>query len=109
MTKNEWCNCLEPRGVRDAIADLFSLELVGGSRRGELYELFEVKSLEEFKDEVSDIAYGIGRLIAGVFGREYVRIPGDGRHVAKIQARMTEYGCIRSKRFLTNEGRCPSE
>ena len=107
MPKNEWCNCLEPREVRDAIADLFSWQLVGGSRRGELYELFEVKNLEEFKDERSDIMYGIGRLVAGIVGRNYVRVPGDGRHFNKIATRMANYGCIRSKRFLV-DGRCPS-
>jgi len=58
-------------------------------------------------DEVSDIAYGIGRMIAGIFGRRYVHVPGDRRHIEKIEKRMTEYGCIRSKRHLV-EGRCPS-
>jgi hypothetical protein len=99
---------MKRRKFRDAVADLVSPQDVGGKRRGELYELFEVKNLEEFKDELSDIAYGIGRLVAGIFGRNYVRVPGDTLHYEKIAARMAEYGCIRSKRFLV-EGRCPSE
>lgn len=104
----EWCKCMERRGIRDAIADLCSLELVDGKRRGEIFEVFEAKSFEEFVDECSDISWGIGRLIAGVLGKVYVRIPGDRRHYSKVAARMQEYGCTRSRRFLVN-GRCPSE
>lgn len=104
----KWCKCMEPRGIRDATADIFSTEMVDGSRRGEIWELFEVKSFEEFKDEASDIAWGVGRLVAGVFGKVYFRMPGDKRHYEKVQKRVQEYGCTRSKRFLI-EGRCPSE
>lgn len=104
----EWCKCMEPRGFRDAIADIFSRELVDGKRRGEFFELFEVNNLEEFKDEFSDIAWGFGRLIAGLFKKVYFRMPGDKMHYEKVAGRMAEYGCTRSKRFLV-EGRCPSE
>jgi len=103
-----WCDCMAPRSLTDAFKDIFSVELVDGSRRGELWELFEVRSFEELADEWSDIMYGIGRLAAGIVGREYVRVPGDGRHFNKIATRMANYGCIRSKRFLV-DGRCPSE
>lgn len=104
----KWCNCMKPRGFRDAIADIFSMHLVDGKRRGEMYELFEAKSFEEFVDEASDIAWGAGRLVAGLFGKVYVRVPGDRRHYDKVAARMSDYGCTRSKRFLVN-GECPSK
>jgi len=61
---------------------------------------------EPSRDELSDIAYGIGRLLGSVVRRSYVRVPGDRRHVAKIQERMVEYGCIRSRRHLV-DGACP--
>jgi hypothetical protein len=104
----KWCKCMEARGFRDAIADLFSAQLVDGKRRGEIWELFEVKSFDEFCDEASDIAWGIGRLLAGCFGKVYWRIPGDRRHYSKVASRMNEYGCTRSKRFLI-DGKCPSK
>ena len=104
----EWCKCVEVRPFREAVADLISLELIDGKRRGELFELFEAKSFEELMDEASDIVFGIGRLLAGLFGKVYFKMPGDRRHVDKMNARMAEYGCARSKRFLVN-GRCPNE
>lgn len=104
----KWCKCMEVRPFREAIADLIGLELIDGKRRGELFELFEAKSFDELKDEASDIAWGIGRLIAGLFGKVYWRVPGDRRHYEKVKARMDDYGCTRSKRFLV-KGRCPNE
>lgn len=104
----KWCNCMEVRPFREAVADLIGMELIDGKRRGEFFELFEAKSFDELKDEASDIAWGIGRLIAGLFGKVYWRIPGDRRHYEKVANRMSEYGCTRSKRFLV-EGRCPNE
>ena len=104
----KWCKCMEPRRFRDAIADLFSGELIDGKRRGEVYELFEVKSFDEFCDELSDISWGIGRLVAGLFNKVYFRVPGDRRHYDKVTNRVLEYGCTRSKRFLV-DGHCPSE
>jgi len=103
----EWCACMGVRRVRDGVSDLCSRARVEGKLRGEIYELFEVRSFSEFKDECSDIAWGIGRIIAGMMGREYVRIPGDRGHYNKVVGRMKEYGCMRSRRFLVN-GRCPS-
>jgi hypothetical protein len=108
MEQVKWCGCMDVRSFKQALADLFSTELVDGKKRGELFELFEVKSFEEFRDELSDISWGVGRLIAGLFGKVYVRIPGDGIHYKKVVNRVEEYGCMRSKRFLVN-GRCPSE
>lgn len=58
-------------------------------------------------DEFSDISFGLGRLIAGFFGKVYITIPFDRRHKEKIGARMKEYGCVRSRRHLIN-GQCPS-
>lgn len=103
-----FCNCLKPREWREALADIFSREKVDGKLRGELWELFEVKSFEEFLDEASDISWGIGRLVAGLVGKSYVRVLGDRLHYEKVMKRMNEYGCVRSKRFLV-EGECPSK
>lgn len=103
-----WCKCMEPRGFKEGLKDLFGRELIDGKRRGEFFELFEVKNLEDLKDEASDIAWGVGRLMAGLFNQVYWRVPGDRRHYDKVRARMNEYGCTRSKRFLV-DGRCPSE
>ena len=92
---------------KEGIADLFSRELVDGKLRGEIWELLEVRSLTEFKDEASDIAWGVGRIIGGFLGKAYVRIPGDRIHYNKVVNRINEYGCMRSKRFLV-EGKCPN-
>ncbi len=108
MKNTEFCACLQVRSFKEALADLFSTELVDGKKRGEFFELFEVETFEEFRDELSDISWGIGRLIAGLFGKVYVRIPGDGIHYRKVVTRVEEYGCMRSKRFLI-DGKCPSE
>ena len=60
------------------------------------------------KDELSDIAYGMNRLIGAFFKMKYIKlIPGDGIHIKKIELRMQEYGCIRSERYLINN-KCPS-
>ena len=108
MKEVKWCGCMAVRSWRDGLADLFSRELVDGKRRGEIYELFEVKSFEEFQDELSDIAWGIGRILGGFRKKAYVRIIGDGIHYKKVVDRISEYGCMRSKRFLVN-GKCPNE
>lgn len=52
-------------------------------------------------DEASDIAFGIGRLLGGLLGRKYASFPGDGRHIAKCNARYASYGHFRSQRHLT--------
>jgi hypothetical protein len=73
----------------------------------ELVELTEVKSWDEFLDEWSDVVFGLGRLIGYFCGKPYVSLYGDQRHVQKIEKRMQEYGCVRSKRHLVH-GRCCS-
>ena len=85
---------MRPQSPREALRDIW----------GEVREFVEAPSW----DEASDIAYGVGRLLGGLRGRVYISIPGDRRHVAKIEARMREYGCIRSKRHL-QDGACPSQ
>jgi len=102
-----WCGCMQVRSPKEGIADLFSRELIEGKRRGEFYELLEVKSVAEFKDELSDIAWGVGRIIGGIIKKPYIRIPGDGIHYHKVVERIEDYGCMRSKRFLV-EGKCPN-
>lgn len=106
--KVEWCGCMQVRPWKEGLADIFSRELIGGKPKGELWELFEVKSFAEFKDELSDIAWGIGRIIGGFRGKAYVRVLGDGIHFEKVVARVNEYGCMRSRRFLV-EGECPNK
>jgi hypothetical protein len=107
MVDTKWCGCMKVHTFKEGIADLFSRELVDGKLRGEIWELLEVRSLTEFKDEASDIAWGVGRIIGGFLGKAYVRIPGDRIHYNKVVNRINEYGCMRSKRFLV-EGKCPN-
>lgn len=73
----------------------------------ELMELTEVNSWDDFLDELSDVVFGLGRLIGYFCGKPYVSLYGDQRHVQKIEKRMEEYGCVRSKRHLVH-GRCCS-
>lgn len=108
MKKVAWCGCMDVRSPKQGFADIFSRELVDGKLRGEIWELIEVKNWEEFKDELSDIAWGFGRILGGLRNKAYVRVPGDRIHYEKVIARMNEYGCMRSKRFLVG-GECPSK
>lgn len=55
---------------------------------------------EPSRDEASDVAFGLGRLIGACLGKKYVRFFGDGLHVAKCNARHADYGHFRSKRAL---------
>jgi len=73
----------------------------------EVVELCQARSWEEVKDEVSDVMFGLGRLLGYMCGRVYVKMWFDDRHVKKIEGRMEESGCVRSKRHLVNGG-CPS-
>ena len=60
-------------------------------------------------DEASDIIYCLNRMAGSLVGKPYVRIfPGGKLHIQKIEKRMLDYGCIRSKRHLIS-GICPSE
>lgn len=104
----KWCGCMKVHTFKEGIADLFSRELIEGKRRGEIYELLEVKSIAEFKDEASDISWGVGRLVGALLNKPYVRIPGDKIHYNKVVNRIEEYGCMRSKRFLV-QGNCPNK
>jgi len=81
---------------------------VDGKLRGEIWELFEARSMAEVRDELSDLAWGLGRIIGGFVNKPYVRIPGDGIHYRKVVDRIEDYGCMRSRRFLI-EGKCPNE
>lgn len=107
-SKVQWCGCMQVRPFKEGVADLFSRQLVDGKPRGEFYELLEVRNMAEFKDELSDIAWGVGRIVGGFLKKAYVRVPGDGIHYRKVVERIEEYGCMRSKRFLI-EGKCPNK
>lgn len=89
----KYCNCMSVLSINQAIADL----------NDEVYEWLESHSL----DEASDVCYAIGRLVAAYEGMVYASMLGDEGHIAKIDARMAEYGCIRSRRHLV-DGECPS-
>lgn len=89
-----YCQCLVPLSFRQA--------------RFEVGEEIKEFLHEPSWDELSDCMYGVGRMVAGWFGRVYVSMPGDARHKEKIDKRMADYGCVRSKRHLV-QGRCPSE
>jgi hypothetical protein len=97
---------MEVKSIRGGLADLFSRRLVDGKKVGELWELFEVRSKSELLDELSDVSWGIGRIIGGMTGKPYIRMIGDKRHYQKVTNRMDDYGCIRSRRFLI-DGKCP--
>lgn len=88
----EYCGCLTVRHPREAMRDLFD----------EMSEWIAAPSI----DEVSDIAFAVGRLLAGLANRVYWRVPLDSRHMAKINARMAEHGCIRSARHIANGNGC---
>ena len=88
-----YCNCHQPQSVKQSLLAI----------KDELVEFVQEPSMDEF----SDVMYGIGRLIAPIFGKSYVSMPGDKKHIFKINNRMVEHGCIRSKRHLVN-GVCPS-
>lgn len=94
---DKWCGCMKTLGTGQALRDI----------RDEAWELTKARNLEDARDEISDVMYGIGRLLGSFLKKPYVRVLGDGLHISKIEKRMQEYGCIRSKRWLQN-GRCPS-
>jgi len=95
----EFCGC-----VRNEKGDL-------GKRLKDIWdevvELSEVKDWDEFQDELSDVVFGLGRLVGYFRGVKYVSLYGDRRCVEKKEKRMKEYGCTRSRRHLV-EGRCCS-
>lgn len=90
---SQFCSCLQVRPVRDALRDLYD----------EIVEFLQ----EPSRDEASDLAFAVGRLIGGMRGIVYTSIPGDARHITKMFARMATYGCVRSPRHL-RDGACPS-
>lgn len=90
----QYCKCHEVLTIKQAIEGLVD----------EVKEFLEEPSY----DEASDIVYCINRGIGTIFNKPYVNVvPGDSIHVNKINLRMAEYGCIRSKRHLI-DGKCPS-
>jgi hypothetical protein len=94
MKQKKYCGCHKAIASKQAVQDI----------RDEWLELKEEPSM----DELSDVLYGVGRLLGSLIRMPYIRIPGDGLHIKKINERMLQYGCIRSKRHLIN-GHCPSE
>ena len=97
VMQRQYCPCFAPLTVRAAFGDIAA----------ETKELLGARHAAEILDELSDICFGIGRLAAATVGRRYLPVPGAGRHIAKIDARMRTHGCIRSVRHL-RDGMCPS-
>lgn len=60
----------------------------------EFRELLEEPSAEE----LSDVCFATGRLLAALVGRVYFHLPGAGRTVAKMRRRAETTGCVRSLR-----------
>ena len=91
--EQEWCGCLGPLSVSRAVRDVLD----------ELAEFVKAPS----KDELSDICFGVGRLLGAFTGKPYRTFPGAELHIEKITRRMIEHGCVRSARHLSG-GECPS-
>ena len=91
------CGCVKVITVRHALKVILD----------EAIEFIQSKTIEEAKEEASDVCFSIGRLLGAVIGRTYVRVPYDGRCQVKRATRLMEHGCIRSKRNLV-DGKCPN-
>lgn len=89
----KYCNCMRINTMQEGLTHI----------RDEALEFIREPSMDEF----SDTMYAIGRLVGSIVNKRYVRMPFDSLHVDKMNKRMTEYGCIRSRRHLIN-GQCPS-
>lgn len=63
------------------------------------YLVDEVKEFidEPSMDELSDVVWSLGRLLGGFVGILYIPLPGMGRHIRKMDERMSKWGCIRSE------------
>lgn len=91
----QYCKCHEKLSFKEAVMGTID----------ELKEFVEEPSM----DELSDIVYCLNRFAGSLTNRPYLKVvPGDGLHIAKVNKRMQDYGCIRSKRHLKN-GQCPSK
>jgi hypothetical protein len=88
------CHCSAKLSVKDSLRELAS----------ESVELLK----EPSRDELSDVCYAVGRLLGALSGKSYVKVPGDKLHIDKVNARLLEYGCVRSKRHLV-AGVCPTK
>ena len=96
---SEFCNCVtNSEGAwKDRLFEIWD----------EVKELPKVTTKEDFLDEMSDIVFGVGRLLGCFWGVNYVHIWGDERHMTKIRARMAETGCVCGSEHLV-DGKCPS-
>lgn len=76
------CRCMRVLEPREALEHCLD----------EMRELIEGRN----KEEASDVAFTVGRLLGAVMGRIYVRVPGDGMAYEKMHRRYRETGCVRS-------------
>jgi hypothetical protein len=114
------CDCMsKPQTTRAAMKDV-------ATETGEMLQ--EVKSVitgpnrreawDKVKDEGSDVAWGVGRALAGaknlLTGTDMargeptamVRVPGDQRHYDKVKGRYTLQGCGRSANQIRKGNGC---
>ena len=90
----EYCKCHTTLTLKEAAQGLFD----------EVVELIT----EPSRDELSDVTYSLNRLAGALVGKPYIGMfPYVGLHKEKVEKRMRDHGCIRSKRHLI-DGKCPS-
>ncbi len=90
----QYCKCHNVLTIKEAVNGL----------KEEVAEFIQEPSL----DEGSDVIYCINRLLGSMVGLPIIKlVPGNKLHMQKIENRMKEYGCIRSRRHLI-DGKCPS-
>lgn len=89
----EFCSCYKVLTPEEAQAHLHE----------EMVELRNATNIMQKVDELSDVIFAINRYYGALKGVAYFPIlPGDKRHIRKIEARMAEYGCIRSKNHMVS-------
>lgn len=90
----EYCKCHGTLTLKEALHGLTD----------EMVELIE----EPSRDELSDVTYSLNRLAGALVRKPYIGLfPYAKLHKEKVEKRMLEHGCIRSKRHLI-DGKCPS-
>lgn len=90
----KYCKCYQPLPIRTALRYL----------KEETIEFIQDPSM----DELGDVVRVINRLAGSLVNRPEVSIlPYPKVHLEKVNKRMQEYGCIRSKAHLVR-GKCPS-
>ena len=93
--KNKLCGCYKPLSIWQGLSDLWS----------EVIEFCKTPN----KDELSDILFALNRLLGAFIGKEEVELFKATLHNQKIQLRMLDHDCIRSKRNAVKHNISKSE